>query len=91
MREPSSESKIWWGKYNRPVEPVRFEQLKVRLQAYLQGRDVFVQDCYAGADPDYRVKVRVITEARPLGMDGAGLRVRLATGNEEVIPVGDLL
>jgi phosphoenolpyruvate carboxykinase (ATP) len=42
---------------------VRFEQLKVRLQAYLQGRDVFVQDCYAGADPEYRVKVRVITES----------------------------
>jgi phosphoenolpyruvate carboxykinase (ATP) len=62
VREPSSEGRIWWGKYNRPVEPVRFEQLKVRLQAYLQGRDVFVQDCYAGADPDYRLKVRVINE-----------------------------
>ncbi len=35
--------------------------------------------------------VRVITEARPLGMDGAGLRVRLATGNEEVIPVDTII
>jgi len=32
------------------------------LQAYLQGRDVFVQDCFGGADPDYRLPVRIITE-----------------------------
>jgi len=62
VREPSSEGRIWWGKHNRPVDPEQFERLKARLQAYLQGRDVYVQDCYAGADPDYRLKVRVINE-----------------------------
>lgn len=63
VREPTSEDRIWWGKHNRPVEPDRFEQLKARLQAYLQGRDIYVQDCYAGADPEYRLKVRVINES----------------------------
>ena len=62
VREPSSEDKIWWGDYNRPIEPERFDGLKRRLQAYLQGRDVFVMDCYAGADPDYRLRVRVVTQ-----------------------------
>ena len=62
VREPSSESKIWWGKFNAPVEPEQFRQLRRRLRAYLQGRDVFVQDCYAGADPNYRMKLRIITE-----------------------------
>jgi phosphoenolpyruvate carboxykinase (ATP) len=62
VREPSSEDKIWWGDYNRPIEPDRFEGLKRRLQAYLQGRDVFVMDCYAGADPAYRLQVRVVTQ-----------------------------
>ena len=62
VREPSSEDKIWWGDYNRPIEPGHFDGLKRRLHAYLQGRDVFVQDCYAGADPDYRLRVRVISE-----------------------------
>jgi phosphoenolpyruvate carboxykinase (ATP) len=62
VREPSSEADVWWGKYNRPIEPAHFEQVLVRLQAYLQGRDVFVQDCYAGADPAYRLKLRVVTE-----------------------------
>jgi phosphoenolpyruvate carboxykinase (ATP) len=62
VREPSSEDKIWWGKHNKPFDPEHFELLKIRLQAYLQGRDVFVQDCYAGADPEYRLRLRVITE-----------------------------
>ncbi|MDE3067243.1 MAG: phosphoenolpyruvate carboxykinase (ATP) [Verrucomicrobiota bacterium] len=62
VREPSSESKIWWGKTNRPIEPAKFEALKHRLCAYLQGKDIFVENCYAGADARYRVPVRVICE-----------------------------
>jgi len=62
VREPSTEANIWWGQYNRPFAPEKFDELFARLQGYLQGRDVFVQDCYGGADPDYRLSVRVITE-----------------------------
>jgi len=62
VREPSSENLIWGGKVNRPMEPARFELLKARLCAYLQGKDVFIQNCYAGADERYRVPIRVITE-----------------------------
>ncbi len=62
VREPSSEEYIWWGTYNRPFTPENFNTLLARVQAYLQGRDVFVQDCFGGADPDYRLPVRVITE-----------------------------
>ncbi len=62
VREPSSEERIWWGKYNTAIEPKCFRQLQIRLQAYLQNRDVFVQDCYAGADPDYRLRIRIVTE-----------------------------
>jgi phosphoenolpyruvate carboxykinase (ATP) len=62
VREPSSEADIWWGKYNTAIEPERFEGLRRRLEAYLQGRDVFVQDGYAGADPRHRRRVRIVTE-----------------------------
>lgn len=62
VREPSSEEHIWWGEYNRPYNPEAFGELMSRLQGYAQGRDLFVQDCYAGADPDYQLPVRVITE-----------------------------
>jgi len=62
VREPSSEKKIWWGKINRPIEAERFEALKYRLCAYLQGKDVFIDSCYVGADERYRLPVRVICE-----------------------------
>ncbi len=62
VREPSTEGDIWWGEYNRPYNPESFNHLISRLQGFTQGRDLFVQDCYAGSDPDYRLPVRVVTE-----------------------------
>ena len=62
VREPVNEGNIWWGQYNRPIGPEKFDELFARLQGFLQGRDVFVQDCYGGADPDFRLPVRIITE-----------------------------
>jgi phosphoenolpyruvate carboxykinase (ATP) len=62
VREPSTADHIWWGKVNRPFEPARFDELHRRLLSYLQLKDVFVQDCWAGADPEYRLPVRIITE-----------------------------
>ena len=62
VREPSSENKIAWGKINRPLEPGKFDALKHRLCAYLQGKDIFIENCYAGADEQYRVPIRIISE-----------------------------
>lgn len=62
VREPDSEEHVWWGEYNRPFSPDKFDELFSRLQGFLQGRDVFVQDCYAGANPDYRLPIRIVTE-----------------------------
>jgi phosphoenolpyruvate carboxykinase (ATP) len=62
VREPSSEGNVWWGKVNQPFEVEQFDRLYRRVLAYLQGRDLFVQDCWAGADPQYRLPIRVVTE-----------------------------
>jgi phosphoenolpyruvate carboxykinase (ATP) len=62
VREPSSEPQVWWGDVNRPMDPQKFHVLRGRLLAYLQDRDIFVQDCFVGADPRFRVPLRVITE-----------------------------
>lgn len=62
VREAPSASRVWWGKVNQPMDPERFEALRERLLAYLQGRELFVQDCFVGADPNYRFSIRVITE-----------------------------
>jgi phosphoenolpyruvate carboxykinase (ATP) len=62
VREQSTEDRVWWGTYNRPFTGENFGSLLTRLQGYLQGRDVFVQDCYAGADPEYSLPIRIITQ-----------------------------
>jgi phosphoenolpyruvate carboxykinase (ATP) len=62
VQEESTAGKIWWGEYNRPCAPEKFAHLVTRLQAFLQGEELFVQDCYAGADPDYRMPIRIITD-----------------------------
>jgi phosphoenolpyruvate carboxykinase (ATP) len=60
--EETTRENIWWGEYNRPYSTDKFNDLVNRVQGFLQGRDVFVQDCYAGADLEYRLPVRIITE-----------------------------
>jgi phosphoenolpyruvate carboxykinase (ATP) len=62
VREASSEDRVWWSKVNRPIEPASFDALYQRMRSYVEGRELFVQDCYAGADSRYRMPVRVITE-----------------------------
>lgn len=53
---------IWWGRENKMFTPEAFDRLHARITGFLQGRDVFVQDCYGGADADHRLKVRVINQ-----------------------------
>ncbi len=62
VQEESTADKIWWGEYNRPFSADKFNALLARVQAYLIGEELYVQDCYAGADPAYRMPIRVITE-----------------------------
>ena len=62
VRHVDSENNIWWGVYNRPFAQDKFEVLYDRMLGFLQGRDVFVQDVYGGADENYRLPVRIVTE-----------------------------
>jgi phosphoenolpyruvate carboxykinase (ATP) len=82
VREPVNEGNIWWGQYNRPIGPEKFDELFARLQGFLQGRDVFVQDCYGGADPDYRLPVRIITEYAWHSLFARNMFIKLKTNDE---------
>ncbi len=62
VREPGTEGDIWWGEVNQPLSPERFDSLLAKVRSHLSGRDAFVFDGYAGADPRHRLRVRVITE-----------------------------
>ena len=61
VRTPSVEDDIWWDN-NAPMEPAKFDRLKADMIAHMAGRDYFVQDLFGGADPAYRLDVRVVTE-----------------------------
>src|SRR5438132_911222 len=54
--------RIWWGDNNHPMSQENFDAVRSSLSAYLQGRDVYVLDAAAAADPDYRMPIQVITE-----------------------------
>jgi len=61
VEEPETRDDIWWGKVNKSISQQVFENMFRRLQAYLQDRDVWIQDCFAGADSRYRLPIRIIT------------------------------
>lgn len=53
---------VHWGKVNKAITPERFAALLERVVEYLKPRDLFVEDLYCGADPTYRMPIRVIAE-----------------------------
>ena len=63
VEEESSRDNIWWGPVNKPIAPERFDGMRIKMLAYYQGRELYVQDVYAGADPQYRLSVRVISDS----------------------------
>jgi phosphoenolpyruvate carboxykinase (ATP) len=63
VRAGEAADKVDWGKINRPMAPHHFEQMYLRMAAYFQGRDIFVQDTTAVAHPKYRIPIRVVTES----------------------------
>ena len=63
VRNATSESTVWWGKTNRPMDPEAFDRLYEDFTEALGGKDkLFVADLYGGSQPEHRVRVRVINE-----------------------------
>lgn len=88
VKEPTTDGQIHWGKVNRPFAEEDFDRLFHRVLAYLQGNDIFVQDCYAGADERYRIPVRVITEYAWHNMFARNMfiRIKSSEGYQEFKP-----
>ena len=59
---PAVHDEIAWGKVNRPIDKARYDAIKGKVIAYLQNREVFVFDGFAGADPKYTRRFRIINE-----------------------------
>ncbi|HEX2163646.1 MAG TPA: phosphoenolpyruvate carboxykinase (ATP) [Thermoanaerobaculia bacterium] len=62
VREGESEGDVWWGEVNCPLPPESFERLLGRVRDHFRGRELYVFDGWAGADPATRLPVRVVSE-----------------------------
>jgi phosphoenolpyruvate carboxykinase (ATP) len=62
VEEAAIKDKIWWGKVNQPISEESYLGLRQEVMAYLQGRELFVMDGFAGADPRYTMPIRIVTE-----------------------------
>ncbi|MBF2049644.1 MAG: phosphoenolpyruvate carboxykinase (ATP) [Elainella sp. C42_A2020_010] len=62
VNEPTVSAEVDWNQHNVPISEATFERLYQRALTYVAGRDLYVFDGYAGADPNYRFGVRVINE-----------------------------
>jgi phosphoenolpyruvate carboxykinase (ATP) len=63
VHEPGSEDRIAWGKVNQDLDEEHFDRLRDKVVSHLEGRDLYVVDAFAGADPAHRLALRVITDS----------------------------
>ena len=59
---PAVHDEIAWGKVNRPIEKAKYDAIYSKVVAYLQNREIFVFDGFAGADPKYTTSFRIVNE-----------------------------
>lgn len=60
--DDETENSVWWSDVNIKFPKEKFDPLYHRICAYFAGKDVYVRDSYACADPAYRTNIRVVTE-----------------------------
>src|SRR5215210_7783363 len=76
VREPSSENNIAWGPVNQPLSEEHFNAICGRMQQHVKGKELYVQDLFVGADPDYRLCVRIVTETAWASLFARNLFIR---------------
>ncbi len=62
VKDDITEEKVWWGDINIPFEPSKFDALYDKVISYLNEKELYVRDCYACADHNYRMDIRVVNE-----------------------------
>jgi phosphoenolpyruvate carboxykinase (ATP) len=85
VREPGSETHVDW-EMNKPIDAALFDRLLARVGEYVTGKDLFALDCYVGADPRYRLPVRVITQYAWQNLFARDLFIDDADGDEAFSP-----
>jgi phosphoenolpyruvate carboxykinase (ATP) len=62
VKDDITASSVHWNDFNIPVDAAHFDQVYEKMKAYLGDKELWVRDCYACADPAYRLNIRVVNE-----------------------------
>ena len=62
VRDALTEETVDWGAVNQPMKEAQFAALREDFREAVRGKTLYVQDLYVGADKDYRVPIRIVTE-----------------------------
>lgn len=60
VKDAKTEDSVWWGDINIPFDSDKFDQLHDKMVNFLKDKKLYVRDAYAGADPDYRLNLRIV-------------------------------
>jgi phosphoenolpyruvate carboxykinase (ATP) len=80
VRDEATEHQVQWGPVNQPMSEDQFDRLYARATNFWQGQDAYVQDLLVGADPQYALPVRVVTQLAWHSLFGHQLFIRPAAG-----------
>ena len=61
VRDATTENTVWWDN-NKSITPAQFAVLMQDFIAHAKGKELFVQDLFAGADKNFKLNSRIICE-----------------------------
>jgi phosphoenolpyruvate carboxykinase (ATP) len=76
VRDEATDRSVQWGPVNQPMSEAHFDRIYSRMASYWQGQDVYVQDLLVGADPEYTLPVRVVSQLAWHSLFGRQLFIR---------------
>ena len=82
---PEKEGEIYWSEDTQKISPKVFERLHYKMAAFMQSRNAYIQDCFAGADEQYQINVRVITQYAWHSLFARNMFINAAQANYEDI------
>ncbi len=62
VKDDTTANTVHWNDFNIPIEAKYFDNMYNKLMSHLSSKEIWVRDCYACADPSYRLNIRVINE-----------------------------
>jgi len=62
VKDANTEGEVWWGDINQPFSTENFNKLRQQMLEFLSGKELYIRDVFAGADPAHRLNVRIVNQ-----------------------------